>query len=136
MNERFAHILIVDDEPGTRLMFRTALEAAGYSVDEAGDGELALLWLLGSEPDLILLDLEMPQIQGFDVLECIQHSGRDVPTIVVSAHGTIRKAVDAMRLGAIDFLVKPVRPDVLRSLVNEALGRRERSLSRDDGMSF
>src|SRR3954454_18803925 len=117
------HILIVDDEPNVRLVFRTTLESPGYRISTAEDGEKALLWLENAPIDLVLLDLQMPVMGGMEVLESIRESGNDVPVVIVTAHGSIPDAVQAMKLGAIDFLSKPLSPDALRSVVAEVLER-------------
>src|SRR5437660_1681677 len=116
-------ILIVDDEPNVRLVFRTALEAAGYRPSTAKDGEEALMWLQGSRPDLVLLDLQMPGIGGKDVLEAIRYSGDDVPVVIVTARGSVPDAVRAMKLGAVDFLEKPLAPATLRRMVADVIAR-------------
>jgi DNA-binding NtrC family response regulator len=106
---RTAHILIVDDEPNVRLVFRTALESSGYRISSAEDGEKALLWLGNAPIDLVLLDLQMPGIEGMEVLRQVRSGGNDVPVVVITAHDTVPNAVEAMKLGAIDFLAKPLR---------------------------
>lgn len=116
-------ILVVDDEPNVRLVFRTALESEGYRVDEAADGESALVWLGRTPCDVVLLDLQMPGLGGMEVLRRLRDEGVDVPVVVVTAHGTIPDAVEAMKLGAIDFLSKPLTPDVLRRVVAEVIDR-------------
>jgi DNA-binding response OmpR family regulator len=117
------HILIVDDEPNVRLVFRTALESSGYRISSAEDGEKALLWLESTPIDLVLLDLQMPGMSGMDVLEAVREAGNDVPVVIVTAHGSVPNAVQAMKLGAIDFLSKPLSPETLRSVVAEVLER-------------
>ena len=104
-------ILIVDDEPNVRLVFRTTLESAGYTVFEAADGETALGFSNASPFDLVLLDLKMPGIGGMEMLRRLRDAGHDVPVVIVTAHGSIPDAVQAMKLGAIDFLSKPLTPD-------------------------
>jgi DNA-binding response OmpR family regulator len=116
-------ILIVDDEPNVRLVFRTALESTGAELAAAEDGEAALAWLKANSVDLVLLDLQMPVVGGMGVLERLRAAGNDVPVIIVTAHGSIPDAVAAMKLGAIDFLAKPLTPDTLRRAVAEVLGR-------------
>jgi DNA-binding response OmpR family regulator len=120
---RSEHILIVDDEPNVRLVFRTALESSGYRISSAEDGEKALLWLESAPIDLVLLDLQMPGMNGMDVLEALREAGNDVPVIIVTAHGNVPHAVQAMKLGAIDFMAKPLSPDALRAVVAEVLAR-------------
>jgi DNA-binding NtrC family response regulator len=116
-------ILIVDDEPNVRLVFRTTLESTGAELALAEDGEAALAWLKDHRADLVLLDLQMPVMGGMGVLERLRSIGNDVPVIIITAHGSIPDAVAAMKLGAIDFLSKPLTPDVLRRAVAEVLDR-------------
>lgn len=117
------HILIVDDEPNVRLVFRTALESSGYRVTEAEDGTTALLWLENSPVDLVLLDLQMPGVGGMEVLESLRKTGNDAPVVIVTAHGSVPNAVEALKLGAIDFEEKPLSPEALRRVVAEVLAR-------------
>ena len=116
-------ILIVDDEPNVRLGFRTALETAGYPVDEAVDGPDALDHLEHAPARLVLLDLQMPVLGGMEVLRQLRDMGNAVPVVIVTAHGSIPDAVSAMKLGAIDFLSKPLMPNELRRVVREVLAR-------------
>lgn len=118
-----ANILIVDDEPNVRLMFRTALASSGYQVTMAEDGTTALDWLAGGKADVILLDLHMPGMDGMDVLRRLRESGDDTPIVIVTAHGNVPNAVQAMKLGAIDFLTKPLTPDKLRATVADVIER-------------
>src|SRR5271165_5776052 len=108
-----ASVLIVDDEPSIRLMFRTALQSAGYDAVEAGDGPAALAQLHESSPDVVLLDLKMPGMDGMETLRQMRERGDDTAVVIVTAHGSIADAVAAMKLGAVDFLTKPVTPDGL-----------------------
>jgi DNA-binding response OmpR family regulator len=118
-----ARILIVDDEPNVRLVFRTALESAGYALSEAIDGEDALTQVGIGRPDLILLDLQMPRLDGMATLHRLRDAGHDTPVVIVTAHGSVPDAVAAMKLGAIDFLTKPLVPGVLRTVVAEVVER-------------
>lgn len=117
------HILIVDDEPNVRLVFRTALEAPEWRVSTASDGEAALMWLENAAFDLVLLDLQMPGLGGMDVLRRLREEGHEVAVVIITAHGSVPDAVEAMKLGAIDFLAKPLRPEALRAKVIEVLER-------------
>jgi len=116
-------ILIVDDEANVRLMLQTALESAGYTVIEAGDGQAALQRLRDVSCALILLDLKMPKMDGMALLRRLRSDGNAVPVIMLTAHGSIHDAVEAMKLGAIDFLTKPITPDVLRRTVADVVER-------------
>jgi DNA-binding response OmpR family regulator len=117
------HILIVDDEPNVRLVFRTALQSADYTLSTADNGDSALRWTGETQFDLILLDLQMPGMNGMDVLRKLRAGNNDVPVVIVTAHGSVPDAVEAMKLGAIDFLRKPLSPDELRNVVAEVLAR-------------
>jgi DNA-binding response OmpR family regulator len=121
-----ARILIVEDEPNVRLVFRTTLESNAYMLSTAEDGETALRWLEHSPYDLVLLDLQMPGLGGMEVLKRLRGTGHGVPVVIVTAHGSIPDAVQAMKLGAVDFLTKPVTPGALRAVVTEVLGRHAR----------
>ncbi|WP_457652786.1 sigma-54-dependent transcriptional regulator [Rhodocaloribacter sp.] len=110
-----AHILIVDDDPFIRESLGEILHYAGHSTVEAGDGKAAIDLLARHPVDLILLDLELPRVAGLDVLRHAQAEYPHVPIVIISGKGTIRIAVEATKLGAYDFLEKPV--DARRTLV-------------------
>lgn len=114
-------ILIVDDEPNVRLMLRTALESAGYRILEAADGLQALARVQAERCDVVLLDLRMPKLDGMGTLARMRENGHATPVVMLTAHGSIPDAVAAMRLGAIDFLTKPITPSALRAVVSEVL---------------
>src|SRR5277367_375593 len=118
-------VLIVDDEPNVRLMLETALASVGYEVIEAADGHAALELLRGPDfrCDLVLLDLLMPRIDGMELLRRLRALGNVVPVVILTAHGSIPEAVEAMKLGAIDFLTKPTTPDALRRVVADVIAR-------------
>ena len=116
-------ILIVDDEPNVRLVFRTALEATGYLVTEAADGDAALAQLRKLPTDLILLDLKMPVVDGIETLRRLRDAGDETPVVVITAHGSVPDAVAATKLGAVDFLPKPVSPVTLRAVVAAVCAR-------------
>jgi DNA-binding response OmpR family regulator len=120
------HVLVVDDEPNIRLVFRTALESQGHVVHEASDGRGALERLSAAPVDVVLLDLLMPGTGGMDVLRQLRDRGDDTPVVVVTAHGTVPDAVEAMKLGAIDFLGKPLSPETLRRVVADVIARHAR----------
>jgi DNA-binding response OmpR family regulator len=116
-------ILIVDDEPNVRLVFRTALESSDHALATAESGSEALDTLGRERFDLVLLDLRMPATDGMEVLRRLRDAGNDVPVVIITAHGSVPDAVAAMKLGAIDFLTKPIAPDDLRRVVAEVLDR-------------
>ena len=94
-------------------MFRTALESAGLEVVESEGGEQGLRRLRQSPADLVLLDLQMPTMGGMEVLRRLRSDENLVPVVIITAYGSIPDAVEAMKLGAIDFLAKPITPDAL-----------------------
>jgi DNA-binding response OmpR family regulator len=118
-------ILIIDDEPNARLNFRLALEVEGYQVTEAPSGAAAMEKLSAEQFDLTLLDLRMPGVGGLELLEQMRAGGISTPVIIITAFGSVPDAVQAMKLGAIDFLEKPLRPVDLRRLVAEVVGRHQ-----------
>ncbi|MBI4042220.1 MAG: sigma-54-dependent Fis family transcriptional regulator [Deltaproteobacteria bacterium] len=101
-------ILIVDDDEGVSESLRSALIDEGYTVRVVGDGKTALSLLRQWEPDLVLLDIWLPDIDGISVLEKIRQEERPIQVVVMSGHGTVESAVKATKLGAFDFLEKPI----------------------------
>src|SRR5687768_12923715 len=101
-------VLVVDDEAGARAALKALLEAQGYAVDQAENGAAALERLVELPPDIIVTDLDMPQMNGMQLLEALRCRGQDVPVIVVTSASELRSAVDAMRAGATDYIAKPV----------------------------
>jgi DNA-binding response OmpR family regulator len=116
-------ILIVDDERNVRMMYRTALETEGFEVTEAESGIMALAKLGKTRFDLAVLDLRMPEMDGLALLEAMRDKNITIPTVIITAYGDVPNAVKAMKLGAIDFLAKPVTPGQLRALITEVIER-------------
>ncbi|MFA5909122.1 MAG: response regulator [Vicinamibacterales bacterium] len=115
-------ILIVEDEPAIRRLMTMALEPTGYDVVTADDGPMGLARFgVGAGWDAVLLDQRMPGMEGLEVLRRIKAITTAVPVIMITAYPSIDLAVDAMKIGAVDFLRKPVTPDILRSAVAAAL---------------
>ena len=117
-------ILIIDDEENIRRMTRLALEAAGYDVDEASDGPQGLeVYGDGSTWDAVLLDQRMAGMDGLETLRHIKDRNQAARVIMATAYASIELAVDAMKLGATDFVRKPMTPEILRNAVTAALSR-------------
>lgn len=116
-------ILIVDDESKIRTSVRLCLEEAGYVVRQASNGGDALEQIAKEPPDLMLLDLAMPVIDGMTVLAEMHSQWAHYPTrvIVITAHGSVKTAIQAIRLGASDFLEKPFSPEDLRRSIASVL---------------
>jgi CheY-like chemotaxis protein len=117
-------ILIIDDEEHIRRVTRLALEASGYEVGEAADGEKGIaLFGDGSSWDAVLLDQKMPGMDGLETLRRIRGLDPSALVIMVTAFASIELAVDAMKLGATDFIRKPMTPEILRNAVSTALAK-------------
>ncbi len=116
-------ILIVDDEKNIRLALSQSLETLGVESDTAADGEEALSKLKEKDFGLILLDIRMPGMDGMEVLRKVREIRPDIRVIMITAYGTIESAVEAMKLGAVDFLQKPFDPEEIRGLVSRVIDR-------------
>jgi diguanylate cyclase (GGDEF)-like protein/PAS domain S-box-containing protein len=115
-------ILVVDDEEVIRQSFQDQLEDLGYPVFTAADGQLAVEQLQQTTPDLILTDLRMPKMTGLELIKHCKVHWPEIPIIVISGAGVIGDAVEALRLGAYDYLIKPIRGlDILEHTVDKAL---------------
>ena len=110
-----AKILIVDDESSIRRVFRDILEHEKYTVDEAADGMDALAKIEKTKYDVIIMDIKMPKMDGLETLSKIQNISADVPVIMISGHADIETAVQAVKMGAFDFISKPL--DLQRILI-------------------
>lgn len=118
-------ILVVDDEQPLRKVVRLTLEAAGYEVGEAEDGARALeAWRQKGPWDAVLLDQRLPGMDGLEVLRRLRAEDPGARIVMVTAYASIDLAVEAMKLGATDFLRKPMTPDTVRAAVAAALERR------------
>jgi DNA-binding response OmpR family regulator len=114
-------VLIIDDEPHIRQMMRLTLEASGFEVDEAGSGEQGLeAFADGRGYALVVLDQKMPGIDGLGTLKQLKERTPDANVLMVTAFASVELAVDAMKLGATDFLRKPMTPEMLRGAVAAA----------------
>ena len=130
MNER---ILVVDDEPDIRILLKDILEDEGYSVDVAEHAKAANEIRRLSDPDLVLLDIWMPEVDGVTLLKQWKSSGDDhCPVVMMSGHGTVETAVEATRYGAIDFVEKPLSMAKLLSTVKSALASSARSAGQEN----
>ena len=117
-----AHILVVDDEPDIRELVSEILEDEGYEVAVAENGEAARTQFARKTPDLVLLDIWMPDVDGITLLrEWSSGNGLECPIVVMSGHGSVETAIEATRLGAHDFVQKPISLARLLSVVSQAL---------------
>ncbi|MFB9133635.1 quorum-sensing sigma-54 dependent transcriptional regulator LuxO [Vibrio olivae] len=120
-NKKNKYLLMVEDTASVAALYRSYLMPLGIDINVVGSGREALDSLNVRTPDLILLDLRLPDMTGMDVLYQVKSEHPDVPVIFMTAHGSIDIAVEAMRYGAQDFLIKPCEADRLRVTVNNAI---------------
>jgi two-component system nitrogen regulation response regulator NtrX len=127
-------ILVIDDDAGVRESLRMTLEYDGYDVSGAATGQEGLALVEREAPDLVLLDVKMPGMDGLDVLTRLHSMHEALPVVMISAHGTPSSAVDAIRKGALDFLEKPFEStERLRVTIQNAL---EQARLRDENRSL
>lgn len=119
-----AHLLIVDDDPMIRRIICDRFKAEGHRVSEAGNGEEALQKVEECEPDLMVLDLRMPKLDGFGVLAALKEKKSRPDVVVITAHGSISSAIRAVQMGALDFIAKPFDNAHLSHVVGRALSER------------
>jgi class 3 adenylate cyclase len=120
------HLLIVDDNRVNRLLLGHGLEQQGHEVALAEDGKIAMDMLRAKAYDLVLLDIDMPNLNGFQVLEAMlqDSSLRDIPVIMTSASDELDRVVKCIEMGAEDYLTKPLNPILLRARVNASLEKK------------
>jgi len=119
-----ARLLLVEDSPSILRLYHEFLQKLDVELIDADTGARALAALRETVPDVVLLDLELPDMNGVEILRTIKKRGLPAAVIVVTAHGSVKTAVEAMRDGAYDFIVKPFAPDRLLVTVKNALDRR------------
>ena len=132
------NVLVADDEPSIRFVLQETLESLGHVVETAEDGEAAAAKLSGGDFDLAFLDIRMPGLTGIEVLQQIRASGADVAIVIMTAQNLLENAVEAMKTGAMDYLVKPfalaeVKALSEKALASKALKDEMRSLRRAAG---
>ncbi len=133
-SEAPTRILVIDDEDFVRESLATYLADSGYETLEAGDGEAGFQRFCEERPDLILCDLRMPRMDGLNVLKKVHEISPDTPVIVVSGAGVIGDVVEALRLGASDYLIKPIVD--LEVLEHAVLRSLERSRLREENRAY
>lgn len=133
-SQKSKYLLMVEDTKSVAVLYQSYLRPLEIDIRIVGTGKEAIESLFIRKPDLILLDLRLPDMTGMDVLQAVKESDPDVPVIFMTAHGSIETAVQAMRKGAQDFLIKPCKADRLRVTVNNAIRKASeiRSQVRDD----
>src|SRR5438445_11057732 len=117
-------VLVVDDEPDIAGILADRLQTTGLDVQVAHDGEEALLAIQQNPPGLVFLDIQMPKLNGIEVLKRVRKECQDLPVIIMTAYGTIAGAVEAMKEGATDFVTKPFDIDHVKIVIDRALEQR------------
>jgi len=123
-------ILIVDDEPSIRKVLAAHLARFGYATETAASGVEAIAQLNAGAYELVVSDIRMPQIDGLELLAWIREHRPGVPVILITAHGTVANAVEALKRGAYDYVTKPFDADELRQTIAKAVATRERNEHR------
>ncbi len=124
MNANAPTILIVDDEPPIRRLLRTSVGSQGFQVIEAGDGRSALAEVDHARPDLVILDLGLPDMDGLEVIRALRNGGNAVPILVLSSRADEKGKVEALDLGADDYVTKPFGTAELFARIRAALRHR------------
>ena len=127
MAENKSRVLLVEDTRSLAVVYEQYLRQEGYEVVLADCGQQALAQLLASPPPVVLLDLELPDMSGMDILQMITEQQLPCSVVVITAHGSVDVAVEAMRLGAFDFLTKPFDSKRLCATVRNALKHQQLS---------
>ncbi|MHC4405645.1 MAG: sigma-54-dependent transcriptional regulator [Planctomycetota bacterium] len=128
MGNRRRRILVVDDEISQRRLLGGFLESLGIDVDEAGSAEDALESIRGSVPDMVLLDVRLPGMSGIDSLPEIRKIAGDLPVLLITAYADLRQAVAAIKVGANDYLAKPLDLDELETVIFDTIGRADEEI--------
>jgi len=117
-------VLIADDEPSNRRILAQELTHKGFAVDTAQGGKEALAMIESTAPDLLILDYMMPDLNGLEVLKQLRDKGIETPVIMITAYGSVDRAVEAMKAGAYDFITRPFDPDHIDLVIRKALEHR------------
>src|SRR5581483_8821775 len=116
-------LLLIDDDPAIQEVLADRLESLGYQVLAAANGQEGLALLEKEGPQLILLDIELPDMNGLEVLKEMRQREAEITVVIITAHGTVERAVQAMKEGAYDFITKPFEPAHIALTVQRALER-------------
>ena len=128
-HQRAGKVLVVDDEPAERDGLARLVGQWGYEVETAASGEEALDFIERQHPAVVLTDLMLPEMTGLDLLQRLKETGRPPVVLLVTGHGSVESAVEAMRHGAFDYLTKPVDATRLQVLLEKSI--EQESLSRE-----
>jgi DNA-binding NtrC family response regulator len=124
MMEGNSRILIVDDDKGIRELLSSLVETEGFRALTAGDGEMALKMIRSEDPDLLLLDIVMPGMDGMEVLRQVKDIDRELPVVLITGYADVPGAVKAMKAGAYDYLPKPFNNQEVIRIIQRATADR------------
>jgi DNA-binding NtrC family response regulator len=119
VSEQLRRILVVDDEENARIALSKILIRQGYDVASAGNGYEALNYLRGNDVELIITDINMPEMNGLAFLRELNRSHPSSNVIMITAYGEVESYIEAMNLGAFEYINKPVKVDELRKIINK-----------------
>jgi two-component system, OmpR family, response regulator MprA len=137
VSTRVQRILVVDDDPNLLRMLRRGLSLAGYDVRAAEDGEAAMLMLFEEEPDLLLLDVMLPEpLDGLELARRLRQGGSDVPILMLTARDKTVDKLEGFRVGADDYLSKPFEFEELLARIGALLRRRTPTRSEEERLSY
>ena len=125
-DERPINLNIIDDEDLVRNSLATVLRVADYQVETFSSGFEYIKALPGLNPDCVIIDVRMPQMNGLDVLDIVKQHKQNTPVIMISGYGDIAMAVKAIQTGAVDFIEKPVDPEAVLKVVERACGSKQK----------
>ena len=115
-------IFVIDDDEIMRLSCKQILQKVGYVVETFGNGHNGIKRLREARPQLLIVDIKMPELDGFGVIDIVRKTDADLVIVVITGYATVETAVDAMKAGAYDFLPKPFTPSELRLIVGVVVG--------------
>ena len=118
-------ILVVDDENSLRTMLSILLQREGYQVDQAEDGAVAFTMAQENNYDLVISDIQMPRVTGIELLRKLREQDNDVTVMMITAFSSTEEAVEAMKLGAYDYITKPFKNEEIRLVIKNALERKQ-----------
>ena len=131
MKKTISKILVIDDEESFRETIRLCLEDKSFNIITASSGEEGISLFEKERPDIVITDLKMPKMNGLDVLTHIKSLDKNVPIIMLTAFDDVPNTIEAMKIGAYDFVSKPIKADALKSLIARALSNRASENGRD-----
>src|SRR3989337_604508 len=127
MARKLKTIMVIDDARDTCWLLSQVLGSQGFCIKTVFDGRSAIAELVNVSPELVLLDLNLPEIDGMGVLEEIRKSNKDVIVIILSGYGDTKRVVNAMKLGAFDYITKPFNNKELAALITHAMESRRKA---------